>query len=48
VAVDEEAVLVPIAAVNWLFAMKDGVSDFLLHGSARHVRWAPVSWSANG
>jgi peptide/nickel transport system substrate-binding protein len=47
VAVDEEAVVVPIAAVNWLFAMKEGVSDFLLHGSARHVRWAPVSWSAN-
>lgn len=45
VAVDEEVVVVPIAAVNWLWAMKSGVQGFVLHGSARHVRWAPVSWS---
>jgi peptide/nickel transport system substrate-binding protein len=43
-AVDEEVVVVPLAAVYWLFAMKDGVEGFLLHGSARHVRWAPVHW----
>ena len=48
VAVDEEAVVVPIAAVNWLWAMKEGVQEFVLHGSARHVRWAPVTWSATG
>jgi peptide/nickel transport system substrate-binding protein len=46
VAVDEEVVVVPIAAVNWLFAMKSGVQGFVLHGSARHVRWAPVFWSS--
>lgn len=46
VAVDQEVVVVPIAAVNWLWAMKSGVSGFVLHGSARHVRWAPVSWTA--
>ncbi|MDQ3980865.1 MAG: ABC transporter substrate-binding protein [Actinomycetota bacterium] len=46
-AVDEEVVVVPLAAVYWLFAMKDGVQGFLLHGSARHVRWAPVFWSAS-
>lgn len=44
-AVDEEVVVVPLAAVYWLFAMKEGVVDFLLHGSARHVRWGPVQWS---
>jgi len=44
-AVDQEVVVVPIAAVNWLWAMKSGVQGFVLHGSARHVRWAPVSWS---
>jgi peptide/nickel transport system substrate-binding protein len=48
IAVDEEAVVVPIAAVNWLWAMKTGVEEFVLHGSARHVRWAPVEWSATG
>ncbi|MGH9226807.1 MAG: hypothetical protein ACRD2W_24155 [Acidimicrobiales bacterium] len=36
--------VVPVAAVNWLFAMKSGVQGFVLHGSARHVRWAPVFW----
>lgn len=46
IAVDEQVVVVPLAATYWLFAMKDGVEGFLLHGSARHVRWAPVSWSA--
>ena len=46
IAVDEEVVVVPIAAVNWLFAMKAGVQGFVLHGSARHVRWAPVFWGA--
>jgi peptide/nickel transport system substrate-binding protein len=44
-AVDEQVVVVPLAAAYWLFAMKDGVEGFLLHGSARHVRWAPVFWS---
>lgn len=43
-AVDEDVVVVPIAAVNWLWAMKTGVQGFVLHGSARHVRWAGVSW----
>ena len=43
-AVDEEVVVVPIAAVNWLFAMKTAVNGFVLHGSARHVRWAGVSF----
>lgn len=42
VAVDEEAVVVPVAATAWLFAMKDDVEGFVSHGSARHVRWAPV------
>ncbi len=44
IAVDEEVVVVPIAAVNWLFAMRSGVQGFVLHGSARHVRWAGVYW----
>lgn len=44
-AVDEQVVVVPLAAAYWIFAMKDGVQGFLLHGSARHVRWAPVFWS---
>ena len=26
--------------------MKEGVQEFVLHGSARHVRWAPVEWSS--
>lgn len=46
IAVDEEVVVVPLAGAYWLFAMKDGVDGFVLHGSARHVRWAPVFWSA--
>lgn len=45
-AVDDQVVVVPLAATYWLFAMKEGVQDFLLHGSARHVRWAPVFWSS--
>lgn len=44
IAVDDEAVVVPMAATYWLFAMKAGVQGFVLHGSARHVRWAPVTW----
>ncbi|MGH7573022.1 MAG: ABC transporter substrate-binding protein [Gemmatimonadota bacterium] len=47
IAVDEQVVVVPVAAAYWLFAMKDGVEGFLLHGSARHVRWAPVFWSSS-
>lgn len=44
-AVDEQVVVVPLAAAYWLFAMNDKVDGFLLHGSARHVRWGPVFWS---
>lgn len=44
-AVEEQVVVVPLAAVYWLFAMKEDVDGFVLHGSARHVRWAPVRWS---
>lgn len=42
VAIDEEAVVVPMAAVHWLFAMRDDVEGFVPHGSARLVRWASV------
>jgi hypothetical protein len=42
IAIAEEAVVLPVAATNWLFAMKDDVDGFILHGSARHVRWDTV------
>lgn len=42
VAIGEEAVVLPVAATNWLFAMEDDVEGFILHGSARHVRWDTV------
>lgn len=42
-AIDEEAVVVPVAATYWLFVMKDDVDGFVLHGSARHVRWDTVA-----
>ncbi|MGI9034227.1 MAG: ABC transporter substrate-binding protein [Acidimicrobiales bacterium] len=41
-AVDRQVVVIPVAAVNWLWAMKPGIQGFV--GAARHVRWAPVSW----
>lgn len=44
VAIDQEAVVLPAAAVFWIFAMNDAVRGFVLHGSARHVRWAGVSF----
>lgn len=44
IAVDEEAVVLPVAAVYWLFAAKREVKGFVRHGSARHVQWAPVSF----
>lgn len=43
VAIDDEAVVVPVAAAYWLFMMKDDVQGFQPHGSARHVRWDTVS-----
>jgi peptide/nickel transport system substrate-binding protein len=46
IAVDEQVVVVPLAAAYWLFAMKEGVQGFVLHGSARHARWWPVFWTA--
>lgn len=42
VAIDEEAVVVPVAAAHWLFVMADDVQGFVPHGSARHVRWTTV------
>lgn len=44
VAIDQQVVVVPVAAVYWVFAMNEEVEGFKLHGSARHVRWAPVHW----
>ncbi len=41
---DEEVVVVPMAGTYWLFAMNTQITGFVLHGSARHVRWAGVSW----
>jgi ABC-type oligopeptide transport system substrate-binding subunit len=46
VAISKEAVVLPIAATNWLFAMEDDVDGFVLHGSARHVRWDTVRRTA--
>ncbi|MDQ4045130.1 MAG: ABC transporter substrate-binding protein, partial [Chloroflexota bacterium] len=45
VAIDEEAVVIPVAATYWLFVMKDDVQGFVPHGSARLVRWDTVSRS---
>ncbi|MDP8931764.1 MAG: ABC transporter substrate-binding protein [Actinomycetota bacterium] len=42
IAVDDSAVVIPVAATYWLFMMKDDVQGFVPHGSARHVRWASV------
>lgn len=42
VAIDDEAVVIPVAAAYWLFVMQDDVHGFVPHGSARHVRWATV------
>lgn len=42
VAIDEETVVIPVAAAYWLFLMKDNVQGFVPHGSARHVTWASV------
>lgn len=42
VAIGQEAVVLPVAATYWLFAMKDDVDGFIEHGSARHVRWDTV------
>lgn len=45
VAIDEAAVVIPVAATYWLFIMKDDVQGFVPHGSARLVRWDTVSRS---
>lgn len=42
VAVGKQVVVLPVAATNWLFAMSADVDGFVLHGSARHVRWDTV------
>jgi peptide/nickel transport system substrate-binding protein len=42
VAIDDETVVVPLAAAHWLFMMQDDVQGFEPHGSARHVRWDSV------
>jgi peptide/nickel transport system substrate-binding protein len=42
VAIGDEAVVLPLAATYWLFAMKEDVDGFVRHGSARHVRWDTV------
>ncbi len=42
VAIGQEAVVLPVAATYWLFAMKEDVDGFIQHGSARHVRWDTV------
>lgn len=42
VAIDDETVVVPLAAAHWLFMMQDDVQGFVPHGSARHVRWDSV------
>ncbi|MDP8928244.1 MAG: ABC transporter substrate-binding protein [Actinomycetota bacterium] len=41
-AIDEEVVVIPVAAAYWLFIMKENVQGFVPHGSARHVTWASV------
>lgn len=33
---------VHLASINWLYGMKTDVNGFVLHGSIRHVRWAPA------
>lgn len=42
VAIDQEAVVIPIAAAYWLFAMTDEVRGFVPHGSSRLLRWSTV------
>lgn len=42
IAIDDEAVVIPMAAAHWLFVMSEDVEGFVPHGSARLVRWDTV------